>query len=880
MEAGGASRWRVVGNDPQFLLVPHNTAVLRRSGWAVLRFDLQIERPMDIELLLDLGVGFLRELAIKQRVESSGAIEIPVFLPIGIRNLRLDPGSSPGAFGLANLTLQYCRQPELDTLPNESRAVYQRLQQLNTGTFSLVPAHQLSREMRKEYQWHSTGTDPSFLLRKSGVSGPLLAPGWYQLRLKMTLSQRIALAKLYFDSGRGFNECEVFSIRVASDEVVSRFVWVEKVVNTLRFDPMEAEGSFSVEHLSMESVEADIARQGMLEHLAAHHSDWSASPAGENWNKVERDAHSARKDALALLAAAYNDCIQVKSASVEYETWIDSVEALTLPTPEAVKGALDNMVHKPTISILMPVYNTAEPYLRACIESVLRQSYPYWELCIADDHSSVSHVRDVLEEYRDKDERIRVVFRNENGHISRASNSALEMARGDWVALLDHDDLLAEHALLFIAQALNENPDARILYSDEDKIDERGCRFDPHFKSDWNPDLFYSQNYVSHLGVYARELLVEIGGFRTGVEGSQDQDLLLRCLPLIEPSQIIHIPRVLYHWRALKGSTALNAEEKSYTTEAGIRALSDYFKANGPEGVSVESGLVPNTYRVRWPVPDPAPLVSLLIPTRDKKAITELAVNSILEKTTYPHYEILILDNGSVEPQTLNWFDSIQKDKRVRVLRWDHPFNYSAINNFGVEHANGTVIGLVNNDVEVISPNWLTEMVSHVCREEIGCVGAKLYYGNDTLQHGGVILGLGGVAGHSHKHFPREASGYFHRLMLVQNLSAVTAACLLVRKAVFEEVGGLDEKNLTVAFNDVDFCIKVSVAGYRNLWTPYAELYHHESISRGKDDSPDKIKRFKQEVKYMRKRWSAILDADPFYNKNLTRDREDFSIGR
>jgi O-antigen biosynthesis protein len=336
---------------------------------------------------------------------------------------------------------------------------------------------------------------------------------------------------------------------------------------------------------------------------------------------------------------------------------------------------------------------------------------------------------------------------------------------------------------------------------------------------------------------------------------------------------------VLYHWRAIEGSTASSSKEKTYTTDAGIKALKDYFADNGPQGIEVKEGFVPNTYRVKYPIPDPAPLVSLLIPTRDRLNLIEPCVRSIIEKSTYKHFEILILDNGSCEPETLEFFEAIKKqDPRVNVISYDRPFNYSAINNYGVQQAKGSIIGLVNNDIEVINPDWLTEMVSQVSRSEIGCVGAKLYFENDTIQHGGVICSLGGVAGHSHKHFPRDHPGYFYRLLLPQSLSAVTAACLLVRRHVYEQVEGLDEENLRIAFNDVDFCLKVREAGYRNLWTPYAELYHYESISRGTEDTPEKQERFRAEIAFMQKKWGSMLDEDPFYSSNLTKDREDFSL--
>jgi O-antigen biosynthesis protein len=571
--------------------------------------------------------------------------------------------------------------------------------------------------------------------------------------------------------------------------------------------------------------------------------------------------------------------IAIHSPGMPYSLWIEAVETPNQPNEASIESEYTQWKQQPLISVLISTYDTNENHLRACIDSVRAQSYPNWELCIADDASPNPHVTNILREYEAVDTRIRVVYRAQNEHKSQALNSALEIALGEFVALLDHNDQLSRHALYFMAAAIQTKPDIQVLYSDEDKIDAQGKRSDPHFKSDWNPDLFYSQNYVSHLGVYRRDLLNRIGGFRTGLEDSLDQDLLLRCLPHVQANQIIHIPHVLYHWRMVEGSTALAPDKKSYTTEAGIKALRDYFTANGPVGIAIEAGQLPNTYHLHWPIPEPSPLVSLLIPTRDAKTVTEVAVRSILDKTTYANYEILILDNGSTEPQTLAWFDAIQReDARVTVLRYDHPFNYSAINNFGVEHAKGSVIGLINNDIEVISPEWLTEMVSHCCREDIGCVGAKLYYSNDTVQHGGVIIGLGGVAAHSHKHYAKDHPGYFGRLKLTQNLSAVTAACLLVRKEIYTAVGGLDETHLKVAFNDVDFCLKVREAGYRNLWTPYAELYHHESLSRGSDDTAEKQARALKEVEFMQHKWNEILQRDPYYNPNLTYAREDFSI--
>jgi len=746
-----------------------------------------------------------------------------------------------------------------------------------SSTVKLIPLGGVQADQSDASTWISTSHDPHFELCLSGKRD--LDVGWYEISILIETKYKTNIAKFYPNYGEGYSEFSSITLHLLSNSVRRRLIHFPNKVHSIRFDPTESEGPLKVFYFAFKKVNEESIAKNLFLAIARSREAHSAAQQDALQKALVDAAASSKKDYLEFLKQEYEKLFQHTPDQVSYEEWIENVEAATLPSAEDARALYDQLARKPLISVVIPTYNTEAIFLRACIDSVIAQSYPNWELCIADDASPKPHVRQILQAYAAQDVRIKTVFREKNGHISHASNSALTLATGDYVALLDHDDALPEHALLFVAQTINAKPDAQVLYSDEDKIKADGQRFDPHFKSDWNPDLFYSQNYVSHLGVYKRTLLEEIGGFRPGVEGSQDYDLLLRCLPHVRAQQIIHIPRVLYHWRAVEGSTALVAGEKIYTTNAGIKALTDYF-ANANPAVRIHQGLVPNTYRVRWPIPGPAPLVSLLIPTRDRRHLVEVAVRSILEKSTYTNYEVLILDNGSVEPDTLGFFAQIQKeDQRVRVLRYDHPFNYSAINNFGVRHAKGDIIGLINNDIEVISPEWLAEMVSHVVRPDIGCVGAKLYYDNDTVQHAGVICSLGGVAGHSHKHFPRSHSGYFYRLILTQTLSAVTAASLLVRKSVYEEVGGLDEEHLKVAFNDVDFCLKVRTAGYRNLWTPYAELYHYESISRGHEDTPEKQKRFLLEVETMKKRWGQHLKTDPYYNPHLTRSREDFSIG-
>ncbi|TKD44260.1 glycosyltransferase family 2 protein [Azotobacter chroococcum] len=740
----------------------------------------------------------------------------------------------------------------------------------------LAPLHQLELDADDSRYWKSLGEDPHFQLEFEPSTE--LQPGWYRIDLLIDASKSQNSAKFYLDYGQGYSEADTFVLPYQTRTLATRVFHFPNAVRSVRFDPKEVKGRFRILVLQWTHIDEGSAREQILTQIA-YGKDKSAPISLKQLRAdLERQARDKKVSLPELVARKYNDLFVVVPGQVTYEDWIENIETPSLPRANEVQATLAALEYKPLISVVMPTYNTDEEYLRACIDSVIGQSYPHWELCIADDASPKPHVRQVLEAYQAQDSRIKVVFRAKNGHISHASNSALELAGGDFIALLDHDDALPEHALFFMAQAIVQHPDAQLFYSDEDKLNAQGQRFDPHFKSDWNPDLFYSQNYVSHLGVYRRSLLEKIGGFRAGVEGSQDQDLLLRCLLHVQGSQIVHIPRVLYHWRTVEGSTALASGQKSYTTDAGVKALTDYFAELNP-AVRIEPGLVPNTYRVRWPIPETPPLVSMLIPTRDRRALTETCVRSILEKSTYTNYEILILDNGSVEAETLEFFEQIQQeDKRVRVLRYDYPFNYSAINNFGAHHTKGEIIGLINNDLEVISPDWLTEMVSHAVRPDIGCVGAKLYFSNDTIQHGGVICSIGGVAGHSHKHFPNSHPGYFSRLVLTQTLSAVTAACLLIRRSIFDKVSGLDEENLKVAFNDVDFCLKVRALGYRNLWTPYAELYHYESISRGAEDSPEKVERFRGELEFMKNKWGKALELDPYYNPNLSKDREDFSI--
>lgn len=560
-----------------------------------------------------------------------------------------------------------------------------------------------------------------------------------------------------------------------------------------------------------------------------------------------------------------------------YELWLQRNE-LRASDIARIREMVALMPRRPTFSILMPVYNTPELYLREAIESVIRQAYPYWQLCIADDASTAPYVRNVLDEYAVRDSRIDVSYRSQNGHMAKASNTALSLARGEFIGLLDHDDLLTPDALFENAVVINYHPTTDMIYSDEDKLDNLGRRYDPYFKPDWSPDTFLTRMYTCHFGVYRRSLVEEIGGFREGFEGSQDYDLVLR---LTERTQHIrHIPRVLYHWRIHAGSVTSTSEQKPYAYVAALRALNEALERRGEAGrVEDIPGLL-GFYVVRYDIVRPG-RVSVIIPTRDHAEDLQRCLGSLFEKTQYPDYEVVVIDNGSTEFGALEVLRTFEQREasRLRVLRHDVPFNFSEINNFGVRNSTGSYLVFLNNDTEILEGDWLTAMMRQAQRPSVGAVGAKLLYADDTVQHAGVVIGIGGIAGHSHRQSKRDDLGYFNALATVQNYSAVTAACMMMRREVFDEVGGFDER-LKVAYNDVDLCLRLREAGYLNVFLPYVVLHHFESKSRGYDVTPDKWARDETEREFMQARWNIGQFVDPFYNPNLTLDAENFAIAQ
>lgn len=697
-----------------------------------------------------------------------------------------------------------------------------------------------------QYSW--AGHDPQLHLKSSSWN-KLGLQGYYMLEVNSTCTIP-SESLLYSNSGKGFDEVDAYRLDLNRSGLSKRICYFQGPVSEFRWDPSGVPGELADIKIRLVKLTNSFARKKMQKKLLGV--------------KGISDDMSTQK-----LFPHYDNLFSQKvDARAQYSEWIHELEAVSWSSP-----APENYL----FSIIVPVFNTPVSLLKDCISSVIEQSYSLWELIIVDDCSTCAGVKEFLSSLEDQNSNVKVIYRSKNGHISAATNSGIDVASGDYICFLDHDDVLSPYALNEVATYLASNPSALIIYSDEDKLNEQGERIEPYFKSDFNYELLLSHNYMSHFSVVNTELVRSVGGLRVGYEGSQDYDLVLKCLKLSGPSSVGHIPKVLYHWRMVEGSTALAASEKSYSSEAGLAALSDYLKDEHACWYA-EHGPVPNSYKVVRDIIG-TPLVSIVIPSKNQSHLLKQCVNSILNNTTYTHYEIIIIDNGSTEQDAIDFMSSISEQPNVQVVSYDKPFNYSEINNFAVNNlVNGSYVLLMNNDVEVINSSWMDEMLQLACQDGVGCVGAKLHYPDDTIQHAGVTLGIGGVAGHTHKHLPSSDFGYFSQLVLTREVSAVTAAVLLVETSIFKSVGGLNETDLKIAFNDVDLCMNISKKGFRNIWTPFANLYHHESISRGHEDTPEKVTRFNKEVSYMLEYWGDDLRNDPFYNMNLTLKYEDFSI--
>lgn len=563
-----------------------------------------------------------------------------------------------------------------------------------------------------------------------------------------------------------------------------------------------------------------------------------------------------------------------KNRPYPYTKWYPEHMALESELEQQRKTTF---AYAPLISIVIPLYNTPVPYLKELMDSVQSQTYQNFQLCLADG-SDNSRTGDYIRENYGTDKRIQYKLLENNAGISENTNEAIKMATGEFIMFSDHDDTLAPNALFEIVKEMNEHPGTDVLYTDEDKVTMDGKRyFDPHFKPDFNLDMLRCNNYICHIFVVKREILEQVGMLRKEFDGAQDFDFILRCCEKAE--NIRHVAKILYHWRNHPASTAGNPESKMYAYEAGRNAVQAHYDRIGMKAeVSMTEQW--GRYRTKLFV-EGEPLVTIIIPNKDHKKELKTCVDSLFEKTSYQNFEILIIENNSTGKEIFAYYKELEAaHENVRVLTWEKEFNYSAINNFGAEHARGEYLLLLNNDIEVKTENWMEEMLSYCQREDVGIVGAKLLFPNEKIQHAGVILGMGpsGTAGHLFYNFPGDQFVYAGRSQTTQDLSAVTAACMMVKKELYQKVGGMDEA-FQVAFNDIDFCLRVRETGKLVVFQAYAELYHHESLTRGYETSQKNKKRFKEEIKLFKTRWKDILEAgDPYYNPNLTLRRSDCTL--
>lgn len=559
-----------------------------------------------------------------------------------------------------------------------------------------------------------------------------------------------------------------------------------------------------------------------------------------------------------------------KTNQEQYKIWMEKNE-LTKEEIERQKAYKFNF--SPKISIVVPMYNTDEIFFKELVESIENQTYSNWELCLADGSETQN---ESLKQYYEKNKKIKYKFLNENKGISKNTNKAIEMATGEYIGFLDHDDLISQDALFEMLKVINENQNAEFIYSDEDKIDEQYERFEPYFKPDYSPETLACNNYITHFVVVKKELLDRVGKLNSEFNGAQDFDFVLRATS--EAKDVVHISKILYHWRVHKSSTANVADAKPYAYEAGKRAVEAHLKRTGRNGIVEDGQDVPGIYKIKYEI-EGNPKVSILIPNKDNINLLKTCIDSILKLTTYKNYEIVVIENNSEKKETLEYYNEISKNENVRILNSGiKEFNYSKIINFGVQNVDSEFVIQLNNDTKILNSDWLENMVGYAQNKEIGAVGARLYYEDKTIQHAGIIVGLSGIAGNMLVNLPYGKHAYFGREAATRNVAAVTGACLLCRRELYEEVGFMDEEKFKVAFNDVDFCLKLLEKGYRNIYNPYVELIHYESKSRGYEYTKEQEERFNKESENFKTKWKKYIDYDPYYNINFSRKSCNYDI--
>jgi len=714
------------------------------------------------------------------------------------------------------------------------------------------------------------GSDEDFKA-ESGAPGfelvldaPRSAAGWLYIEgaLVRHSGDRQARLEIYLSDDE---QALVWPITTNLRGTVREVVYLPANTRRLCWFPTGSPGFFSQSALLVHRIGAleSVVRRAhrVWRTLSQRERDTLPGSAQLRWWSVFTDLQQAYRAAAKLREA--------DARGSDYSLWLARAEKAAPAQARQLAAQAARVKPATMLSLIVVLDHPNLDCLRGLVDSVVRQSYANWELLLIADGNLDGNALTILQRLRESEPRIKL--HSLPGATSQAErvNHGLKNAQGTYAWLVEQHDVLHAQALVCVALEITNAPQADLVYTDSDQLDAQGQRLNPSFKPDWNPDLFLSHDYVGNALVLRRDWVRQLGGCREGVDGATVYDLVLRRLRQPGPVSIRHVPRMLYGQRMVASQQAATAHR------SGLAALQAHLV---PEGAKAEQGSAPGHFRIHYSLPQPVPRVCLIVPTRDRLDVLAQCVASVRAKTDYPHWEMLIVDNGSVEPATLAFLAEVTQDARIRVLRHDRPFNYSALNNFAARQTNAEILALLNNDLEVITPGWLTEMVSHALRPGVGAVGAKLLYPDGLVQHAGVVLGIGGIAGHVHKFLPADAPGYGHRAASVQNLSAVTGACLVVRAAVFREVGGMDEEHLAVAFNDIDFCLQLGRAGYRNLYTPYALFVHHESISRGRDDTPGKLAIFQRECAHMLETWGEQLRNDPAYNPNLTLESGDFSF--
>lgn len=672
-----------------------------------------------------------------------------------------------------------------------------------------------------------------------------------QVEIKYVSTKRDDVSEIYF--GKVYNKDFGFDIQFPYDR--------EKSYDLI----VKLEGRTS----KMKFNEALIQKRSSVAHKR-----WNRIKDLMNGETVKVAYDYWKENGLRALVLKSKHKLEGIDSEYDYGEWYEK----TKPSDEELEAQKTAVFdYMPKFSVIIPVYKTPERYLKEMLDSILGQTYQKWEICVADGSPRGESVERILRRYAQKDERIKYVVLGENLGIAGNTNAAMDMAKGDFIVLADHDDTLTPNALYECAKAINADERNDVIYSDEDKMDmDGGALFEPHFKPDFNIDLLRSVNYICHLFVVNRDLVDFVGGFRQEFDGAQDYDFILRCVEAAR--KVCHIPKVLYHWRCHQDSTASNPESKLYAFEAGARAIMAHYERVGIEAEKVEKGVDYGIYHTVFKLPS-RPLVSVIIPNKDHIQDLEVCMASLRDKADYDNLEFIIIENNSTDEKTFAYYEEIQKKyDNVKVVRWEREFNYSAINNFGVTFAKGEYLLFLNNDTEIIAPGCIEEMLGFCMRDDVGAVGARLLYNDDTIQHAGVVIGFGGIAGHTFIGLHKSESSYFHRAMCAQDYSAVTAACMMSKRSVFDAAGGFSE-DLPIAFNDIDYCMKVRRLGKLVVYAPYALLYHYESKSRGLEDTPEKVERFNREIETFRRKWPEMLKkGDPYYNPNLTLRKSNFAL--